>query len=555
MENDSLHTISGEIAVVKQQEIDNKSRERKDSQVDLMFCQSLRGFKTNLLSTYALAFQSDVPNVTIKYKDLINSFEKIMNTVCKETMADSQFPVNMGVNAFRGFIDRFIEEKQKRPQNRPFSKKKKRHRRKKKQKRGEEIYHGTHNFVSNTVYISTQCEVCNSLLWPSVKALTCQKCRAICHTKCYMKVEPNCSHNSAKARVISAGSLSETSNSTGKLFSVPLENLVTDIGKIPGVIERLITKLELYGLYTEGLYRKCGAATEIRRVKALMEKDPDGVSFDNVPVHVMTVLLKQFLREMPEPLLTFNAYDSILSAALLPDEDECLHEALATLRNLPTVNYVFFERLVVHLARVTLHEEHNRMNSSALAIIFTPCILRNSREIPVNESLQHISQQTQVIDLIVSKQTEKMRTTLKDIAQVDHQAATAGEKLRTIRQTKQARLGSTDSLNDSADQNSGNNVASNSSNSLPPANSRADPREALAEYRLKEKLADLENERHKLEQELPELVRTNSEEDVLSTDLSRASSLDDLPTASVFQEHTGTSSFPVFLSDSRNPPG
>ena len=36
------------------------------------------------------------------------------------------------------------------------------------------------------------------------------------------------------------------------------------------------------------------------------------------------------------------------------------------------------------------------MNSSALAIIFTPCILRSPRSIPVQESLQHISQQTQV---------------------------------------------------------------------------------------------------------------------------------------------------------------
>ena len=96
-----------------------------------------------------------------------------MNTVCKESMSDTQFPVTMGVNAFRGYIDRFIEEKQKRPQNKSFSKKKRRHRRKKKVKKVEEIVFGTHMFVPNTVYISTQCEVCSSFLWPSVKALTC----------------------------------------------------------------------------------------------------------------------------------------------------------------------------------------------------------------------------------------------------------------------------------------------------------------------------------------------------------------------------------------------
>ena len=91
-----------------------------------------------------------------------------------------------------------------------------------------------------------------------------------------------------------------------------------------------------------------------------MDQDPDGVCFKNVPVHVMTVLLKQFLREMPEPLLTFDAHDSILNASYLQDEDERLQEALAILKSLPQINFDLFERLIFHLARVTLYEEHNR---------------------------------------------------------------------------------------------------------------------------------------------------------------------------------------------------
>ena len=89
------------------------------------------------------------------------------------------------------------------------------------------------------------------------------ECRVICHTKCYTKVEPNCSHNSAKAKVVGAGSIAEAPVATGKLFSIPLENLVEEGEKIPPVIDRLIINLELSGLYTEGLYRKCGAATEV----------------------------------------------------------------------------------------------------------------------------------------------------------------------------------------------------------------------------------------------------------------------------------------------------
>lgn len=47
------------------------------------------------------------------------------------------------------------------------------------------------------------------------------------------------------------------------MFGVPLELLVRSGGKIPLVVDRLITSIELYGLYTEGLYRKSGAQTKV----------------------------------------------------------------------------------------------------------------------------------------------------------------------------------------------------------------------------------------------------------------------------------------------------
>lgn len=59
------------------------------------------------------------------------------------------------------------------------------------------------------------------------------------------------------------------------MFGVPLELLVRSGGKIPLVVDRLITSIELYGLYTEGLYRKSGAQTKVSCVtesKILLKK-------------------------------------------------------------------------------------------------------------------------------------------------------------------------------------------------------------------------------------------------------------------------------------------
>lgn len=44
------------------------------------------------------------------------------------------------------------------------------------------------------------------------------------------------------------------------VFGVPLHQLATGDGPIPIVVDRLITTIEMYGLYTEGIYRKSGVS-------------------------------------------------------------------------------------------------------------------------------------------------------------------------------------------------------------------------------------------------------------------------------------------------------
>lgn len=62
-------------------EVSVRLRDRKDSLVDQMFCQSLREFKTNLVSTYSVAFQKE-SNLALKYKDLIKNFEQVGSVFC-----------------------------------------------------------------------------------------------------------------------------------------------------------------------------------------------------------------------------------------------------------------------------------------------------------------------------------------------------------------------------------------------------------------------------------------------------------------------------------------
>lgn len=181
--------------------------------------------------------------------------------------------------------------------------------------------------------------MCSSFTWLKEKGLVCQSCRLTCHKKCYSRVTTECSASSASpGHKATGGSPSVATNSTssatisvvpasscgagdsggGFLFGVPLEKLLVDgTSRLPPIIERLITTIELVGLYTEGLYRKSGVSSRVSQLKKMLEEEASnsrmgaascGVDLQDQPVHVLTAVLKSFLRELPQPLLTYERY-------------------------------------------------------------------------------------------------------------------------------------------------------------------------------------------------------------------------------------------------------
>lgn len=61
-----------------------------------------------------------------------------------------------------------------------------------------------------------------------------------------------------------------------KVFGVPLASLVSQNDKVPKFLENLIMSIELHGLYTEGIYRKCGATNKIKKLKDALDLGKTG---------------------------------------------------------------------------------------------------------------------------------------------------------------------------------------------------------------------------------------------------------------------------------------
>ena len=50
--------------------------------------------------------------VALRYKDIISNFENVLQHVARkqENKGQTQFPITLGINAFRGFLDEFMHQ-------------------------------------------------------------------------------------------------------------------------------------------------------------------------------------------------------------------------------------------------------------------------------------------------------------------------------------------------------------------------------------------------------------------------------------------------------------
>nr|XP_034195854.1 unconventional myosin-IXAa-like isoform X2 [Osmia lignaria] len=505
---------------------------RKPSEVDRVFKQALRKFKDDLVITYSVAIQQRVEG-NIKYTDLIANFLHVMETVCKQENTTEDFPVTMGVNAFRGFMNEFMTlVKTEAPEKQSKSKRKK----EKKRKQEEPTRHGNHMFQLTIINIPTACEVCTSFfMWPIERGLVCQNCKLTCHKKCYMRASAECGKDA---------SLHEMNSH--KVFGVPLYKLDCGDGKVPVVVDRLITTIEMHGLYTEGIYRKSGVSSKVKELKLKMDEgDLEKVDFENYQVHVLAAVLKSFFRDMPEPLLTFEYYDDFLHAANLTDPRDRISTLFAILKKLPKPNFDLMERLIVHLARVALHEVDNRMSPSALAIVFAPCILRTNRALPAQDSLQDVGRQTCCVETIVQEKLRVVRATLADINTLESACHTATHRLSSLRSSK---IFSPEELNA---------ATPNATARCGPTDrdrDRGDEEEAI----LVDHIQEIQKEKALLTSTLPSLTRASSDDDLLlsATDLDDGSLDDLLPSSAdglvrkkpIQRQSSADNAFPTIIS-------
>jgi len=101
---------------------------------------------------------------------LLFCFLQVMQTVCHQERTGEDFAVTMGVNAFRGFMNEFMNLT--RLEEKPNKAKRKKE---KKRKIEDAVTYAGHTFLLTIINIPTACEICTSFfMWPIERGLVCQ---------------------------------------------------------------------------------------------------------------------------------------------------------------------------------------------------------------------------------------------------------------------------------------------------------------------------------------------------------------------------------------------
>ncbi|RAL68361.1 hypothetical protein DID88_007092 [Monilinia fructigena] len=165
------------------------------------------------------------------------------------------------------------------------------------------------------------------------------------------------------------------------VFGLSLEELFERDGSaVSMIVYQCIQAVDLFGLEVEGIYRLSGTASHIMKIKAMFDNDASKVDFRNPEsffhdVNSVAGLLKQFFRELPDPLLTVEQYPAFIEAAKHDDEIVRRDSLHAIINGLPDPNYATLRALTLHLNRVQESSASNRMNASNLAIVFGPTLM------------------------------------------------------------------------------------------------------------------------------------------------------------------------------------
>jgi len=247
-----------------------------------------------------------------------------------------------------------------------------------------------HNFKVHTFRGPHWCEHCANFMWGLMaQGVKCADCGMNVHKHCSAAVPNDCKPDLKHVR---------------KVYSCDLTTLVKAHNTArPMVVDMCIREIESRGLKSEGLYRVSGFSDSVEDVKAAFDRDGEKTDISveaYEDINIITGALKLYLRDLPVPIISYDAYPRFIEAAKMTDPEKKLEAFREALALLPPSHSETLKYLMAHLNRVTLNAKDNLMNAENLGIVFGPTLLR-APNVDAMTALNDIRHQRQVVEMLI----------------------------------------------------------------------------------------------------------------------------------------------------------
>ncbi|XP_053186986.1 rho GTPase-activating protein 7 isoform X2 [Scomber japonicus] len=162
------------------------------------------------------------------------------------------------------------------------------------------------------------------------------------------------------------------------VFGVPLQVIVQRTGQpLPQGIQQAMRYLRNQCLDQVGLFRKSGVKSRIQALRQMNEAsgaDGGGLNYEGQSAYDVADMLKQYFRDLPEPLLTSKLSETFLQIYQYMPKELRLQAARAAVLLLPDENREALRTLLCLLSDVTASVAENQMTPTNLAVCLAPSL-------------------------------------------------------------------------------------------------------------------------------------------------------------------------------------
>ncbi|XP_061103756.1 stAR-related lipid transfer protein 13 isoform X1 [Conger conger] len=159
------------------------------------------------------------------------------------------------------------------------------------------------------------------------------------------------------------------------VFGVPLIVHVQRTGQpLPLSLQQALRFLRSQCLDQVGLFRKSGVKSRIQALRQAIESSPGDVAYEEQSAYDVADMVKQFFRDLPEPLLTSKLGETFLHIYQYVPKEQRLQAVQAAIMLMSDENREVLQTLLCFLSDVTSSVEENQMTPMNIAVCLAPSL-------------------------------------------------------------------------------------------------------------------------------------------------------------------------------------